>query len=77
MKCSECDSNYQVDGKGRLFCPTCNSNIKKKLNVVSIRYNEIEYYKVMDSDNIATNTYLLPEELDTLIKEGVEVRIKR
>ena len=77
MKCSKCGSNYQVDTKGRLVCPTCNSDIKKKLNVVSMRYNEIEFYKVIDSDNISTPTYLMPNELDKLIQDKVEVRIKR
>jgi len=77
MKCSKCQSDYQVDGKGKLFCPVCNSGAKKLVKVLAINYHEIVYYKVYDSKNISTETFLFGNEIDDLIQKGVEVEITR
>lgn len=75
MKCSICGSQLIINSKGELECPNC-SKKGKRLVVLYHKFCDLEYYKVEESSGILTDKYLLKEEVDDLIKKGVEVKIK-
>lgn len=74
MQCPKCGSNYIINSKGELVCPVC-SKIRRSVTLKVYRQNDFVFYKVVDSLNISTNTYLLEHDIKMLMKEGVEVKI--
>lgn len=75
MKCPRCGNPYVVDAKGQLSCPVC-SNVKRKLVVAKIAYNDFVAFKTLKAINIIADEYILPAELKSLINEGVSVEVK-
>jgi tRNA(Ile2) C34 agmatinyltransferase TiaS len=77
MKCPKCGGKMVLDGKsGSIKCPTC-SKIKRELKVSKHQHNDLTYYKVKNAVNVVTESvFLLPEEIQTFINEGVVVKIK-
>ena len=75
MKCKTCQGPLSVNNKGQISCSVCDT-IKRKITVQKVVFNCFEYYKVLDSLNSIVDNCLLPEELDALVKGGVEVKIK-
>lgn len=75
MKCNVCGSPMAVNSKGEVHCPTC-SKLKRKISVVKTTYGDFTYYKTKDTVNVVVDEYLLPEELNKLVNQGVEVKIK-
>ena len=74
MKCSICGGPLSVNKRGQLECPQC-SGVNKKLTVQKFSYNNFEAYKVTKATNVVADEILLPEEVEELIKKGVEVKI--
>jgi uncharacterized Zn finger protein (UPF0148 family) len=74
MKCKQCNSTLIINKQGHLSCPTC-AHTKKTLTVVSNIFNDLKYYTVKSSLNVVTDKLIVQEELDTLVSNGVEVKI--
>lgn len=63
-----------INNKGQLSCPTC-SKLKRTLTVTGFAFNDLKYYTVKTALNIIVDKLVLQEELDELVKTGVEVKI--
>jgi len=75
MKCSICGGALTVNNKGEITCPQC-SKLKRKLKLTQCNYNDFIYYKVKDTLNLVVDEYLLPDEVNKYVNQGVEVTIK-
>ena len=76
MKCPKCNGDLIVSDKGLLKCPTCD-NVKRKLVLLPVKYNDFEFFKVLESANMNVEEYLFGNEVEEYIKQNIEISIKR
>ena len=75
MTCPKCKGPMSINSQGALTCLQCVS-VKRSLVVSVIQYNDFEAYRTIKSHNLVVDEYLVKEEVEDLINQGVQVEIK-